>query len=109
MLILIGMTVVIIAGFGVLGALVPVVAFMAAKARFVDVVLAAVGYGGTSATIVSMGPYYKEGPYLFVPLAILFTAAWVLATVRVVHYRGPLRWRWQNAHTNAEPASEIQS
>jgi hypothetical protein len=81
--------------FGAVGAVVPVVVFVAAKAKPVDVVLAALGYGGTIATAASMGTFYKQGPYLYVPIASLCTAAWMLATVRLVHYRGPVRWRWQ--------------
>jgi hypothetical protein len=88
------MAIVDIGTLGVLGALVAAVAFVAAKAKPMDVALAVLGYGGMVATIASMGPYYREGPYLFVPLASLCTATWMLATARVVHYRGPGRWRW---------------
>jgi hypothetical protein len=89
------MAIAIIVSLGILGAVVPVVFFAAAKAKPVDLALAAIGFGGLVATIASMGPYYREGPYLFVPLAALCTAAWMLATARVVHSRGPVRWRWQ--------------
>jgi hypothetical protein len=88
------MAIAIIVALGILGAVVPVVFFAAAKAKPVDLTLAAIGFGGLVATIASMGPFYREGPYLFVPLAALCTAALMLATARVVHYRGPVRWRW---------------
>jgi apolipoprotein N-acyltransferase len=91
--ILMGMAVAEIVGFGVLGAVIPAIVFIAAKAKPVDVAMAVVGYGGFVATVASMGWYYRSGPYLFVPPAALFTAAWVLATVRVVHYGGPVQWR----------------
>jgi hypothetical protein len=102
------MTTLAIVALGFLGAIVPVVAFIAAKAKAIDVVLAAIGYGGFVATIASMGPYYGAGPYLFVPLASLFTAAWVLATVRVVHYRGPIRWRWERKPNAAEKSLDAE-
>lgn len=87
---------------GVVGAAVPIVVFVAAKAKPVDVLLAVVGYGGTFATIASMGTFYKQGPYLYVPIAALCTAAWMLATVRVVQYKGPVRWRWQRKRRGAD-------
>ena len=102
------MAIAIIVSLGILGAVVPVVFFAAAKAKPVDLALAAIGFGGLVATIASMGPYYREGPYLFVPLAALCTAAWMLATARVVHYRGPLRWRWERKAGKAEATPVIR-
>jgi 4-amino-4-deoxy-L-arabinose transferase-like glycosyltransferase len=84
-----------IALLGVLGAVVPSAIFLSARAKPVDVALAAFGYGGLVAVIAGMGPYYSAGPYLFVPLAVLFTIAWMLATMRVIGYRGPVRLRWR--------------
>jgi hypothetical protein len=96
------MAIVTIIVLGVFGALVPSALFVLAKARPIDVGLAAAGYGGFVAVVAAMGPYYGEGPYLFVPLATLFTVAWVSATVRVVHYRGPVRWRWQRPESDPD-------
>jgi len=83
------MPVIAIAAFAGVGALVPTLMFVAARARPIDIGLAALGYGGFVATVAAMGPYYSAGPYLFVPLAVVFTAAWVAATVRTVQRRRP--------------------
>jgi hypothetical protein len=93
----------VVIGFGVIGAVLPAVVFIAGRAKPVDVVLAAVGYGGFLATLASMGPYYQTGPYLFFALSSLFTAAWVTATVRFVHYR-PMQWRWQRKQHGPDTA-----
>ena len=99
------MAIAIIGSLGILGAIVPFVTFSAAKAKPVDVAMAAIGFGGFVATIASMGPYYREGPYLFVPLATLCTSVWMMATARVVYYKGPVRWRWARKPGEAEKTS----
>ena len=98
MLILMPMTATMI-GFGIVAALGAGMLFVLAKAKPVDVALAVVGYGGTYATIVAAsGPYYGSFRYL-VPLMGVFTAAWMLATVRLVQYR-PIKWRWRRGESD---------